>query len=222
MKKILSILLCALLAMLPAVAEAPDGAPDMGGDLYSGEQVPRDGGSEEGALVVEVNGETVKLLFDDSPLYSSVQNGLVQASYSAYGSDGDTLYVLYMLFPDTAMAGMVITPEYAVTAGEEASVVLIISSREREQYYYSSALAGTIYPAGSTFSIALDSVDPASGGTAYAGRLSATLIMMEPSGEREAGRLTIPETAFSFTIGGYAGPSAAPGATPVPEDMRKV
>ena len=127
-----------------------------------------------------------------------------------------------MLFPDTAMAGMVITPEYAVTAGEEASVVLIISSREREQYYYSSALAGTIYPAGSTFSIALDSVDPASGGTAYAGRLSATLIMMEPSGEREAGRLTIPETAFSFTIGGYAGPSAAPGATPVPEDMRKV
>lgn len=222
MKKLLSILLCALLAMLPALAEAPGIVPDVGGDTYSDGQPPRDGLSAGDGLTIEVNGETVKLQFDDSPLYSSVQNGLVQASYSAYGSDGDTLYVLYLLFPDTAQAGMVITPEYAVTAGEEASVVLIVSSRERELYYFCSAAAGTIYPAESTFSIALDSVGPAPGGTAYAGRLSATLIALDPSSQSEVARLAIPETAFSFTIAGYTGPSAAPGATPVPEDMRKV
>lgn len=222
MKRILSILLCALLAIIPALAEAPGAFPNAGGDLFSGEYAPREDGPAGEALTLEVNGESVTLMFDNSSIYSSVQNGLVQASYSAYGSDGETLYVLYMIFPDTAKPGMVITPEYSVLTGGDSSVVLIISNREREQYYFSSAMAGTLYPTDSTFSIALDSVESAADGTTYAGRLSATLISLDMVSGSEEARLTIPDTAFSFTIIGHVDPNYGPGASPVPGDMRKV
>lgn len=235
MKRMLALLLCALLAVLPAAAEAPDGAPEAGGDTYAGDGAPNAGGdtySENGApkdgdlagedLTLEVGGERVRLIYDSSPLYSFVQGGLVQASYYAYGADGDTMYLLYIVFPESAMPGMVITPEYAALTGQEGSVSLIVSSREREQYYFSSVMAGQVYPADSTFSIAIDRVDAADGGTFYAGKLSATLVSVDPLSGGDDARLTIPETDFRFTIGGYQNPGASPNATPIPGDMRKV
>lgn len=225
MKKIISMLLCALLMMLPALAEAPIDAPNAGDGLFPGDQLPRDGdnGGDAGASVtLEINGETIRLGFDDSPLYSSVQNGLVQASYSAYGADGYTMYLLYIIFPDTAKPGTVITPESAATAGNESSVVLIVSSRERELYYYSSVFSGQVYPADSTFSIAIDNIEAADNGTTYSGTLSATLICIDTAQESEIARQSIPETPFRFTIAGYRDPGAAPGNTPPAEDMRKV
>ncbi len=231
MKKLLSILLALLSLALPALAELPETTaapeptpevtPEPTPEPFNGGFAPRDGGSEQEGMTVQVNGETVRLIYDSSPMYSSVQGGLVQASYYAYGADGDTMYLMYVIFPETANAGMVITPEYAAMTGEECSVVFIISTSEREQYYFSSVAEGLVYPTDSNFTIAIDSVEGGAGGTTYAGRLSATLRCLELSGDADAA-LSIPETPFRFTVGGGRAPEAVPGGTPIPTDMRKV
>ena len=219
MKRILSMLLCLLLAALPAMAEMPEATPEP----FSGDFAPRDGGSQDETLTVEVNGENVRLIYDNSPMYSSVQGGLVQASYYAYGADGDTMYLMYIIFPETAGAGMVISPEYAAVTGEECSVVFIVSTSTREQYYFSSVAEGLVYPNDSDFSIAIASVEEGASGTTYAGKLSAKLVCLELSSGDGQSTLDIPETPFRFTIGGGSqAPQAEPGTTPVPEDMRKV
>ena len=223
MKKLISLLLALLLAVLPALAEAPElpeATPQP--EPFSGDYAPRDGGSEQETMTVQVNGETVQLIYDNSPMYSSVQGGLVQASYYAYGADGDTMYLMYIIFPETAGAGMVITPEYAAITGEECSVVFIVSTSQREQYYFSSVAEGLVYPTDSSFSIAIDSVEGGAAGTTYAGKLSARLVCLEMSNDGAAATLSIPETAFRFTIAGGQAPVMEPGASPIPEDMRKV
>lgn len=222
MKRILALLLCALLAALPVLAEAPEAtkAPEEG--LYGVDFAPRDGGLYGEDFILEINGESVRLKFDDSPLYSSIQRGLVQASYYAYGADGDTMYIMYMLFPDTAGPGMVLTPDYAALTGEECSVVVIVSTRERELYYFSSAAQGYVYPTDSDFSIAIDTIESTENGITYAGTLSASLVCMEMSSSDPLSRLTIPQTSFNFTIGGGKSENSAPGNAPLTDDMRKV
>lgn len=228
MKSILSFALCALLIALgPLVlAEAPiDGLIDsLPGE--PGDQVPPRGDAEASTgITLTVNGETVRLAYDASPQYSSIQGGNVQASYYAYGADGKTLYELYLTFPDTARAGMVITPEYAAMTNEESSVVLIVSKDSLETYYFSSLLDGSVYPVGSGFTIAIDSVGDEAGMISYAGTLSANLIALDMASGEVAATLDIPSTPFSFTVSGQLSaplPDDGPRATPQPEDMRKV
>lgn len=219
MKKLLPVLLCLLLALIPALAEEIEATPE---PEPFGDFSPRDGGMEQETFTLQVGDETVRLIYDESPMYSSIQSGLVQASYYAYGADGDTMYLMYIIFPDTAGAGMVLTPEYAAMTGEECSVVFIISTSERELYYFSSVAAGLVYPTGSDFSIAIDSVEGSALGTAYAGKLSAELVCMELPSDDSAATLSIPETPFSFTIAGGQAPRVEPAGTSVPGDMRKV
>ena len=73
MKKILAIILCALLAGLGALslAEAPfDNLFDtLPGEPGSETPPHRDDGSSEG-IMLQVNGESVKLAYDASPQYS--------------------------------------------------------------------------------------------------------------------------------------------------------
>lgn len=228
MKRILSTALCALLIALGALAlaEAPfDGLFDsLPGE--PGDQTPPRGDVEASdGIALTVDGETVQLAYDASPQYSSIQRGLVQASYYAYGADGKTLYELYLTFPETARAGMVITPEYAAMTNEESSVVLIVSKDSLETYYFSSLLDGSVYPVGSGFSIALESVSDTGGMVSYTGTLSANLIALDMASGDVAATLEIPATPFSFTVSGQLSaplPDVSPRPTAQPEDLRRV
>jgi hypothetical protein len=227
MKRTVAIVLCALLMALAAMAlaEAPlDGLFDNLAIEPGNSAPPRDGIESADGITLTVNGETVQLAYDASPQYSSIQGGLVQASYYAYGADGKTLYELYLTFPETARAGMVITPEYAAMTNEESSMVLIVSRDSIETYYFSSLLDGSVYPAGSSFSIAIDSVGDKGGMVSYAGTLSANLIALDMASGEVAATLEIPATPFSFTISGQLSSPLpdAPEPTPMAEDLKKV
>lgn len=227
MKKNVAILLCAILMALGAMAlaEAPlDGLFDSL-PVDPGSSAPPRGDVGTGdSITLTVNGETVQLAYDASPQYSSIRGGLVQASYYAYGADGKTLYELYLTFPETARAGMVITPEYAAMTNEESSMVLIVSKDSLETYYFSSLLDGNVYPVGSSFSIAIDSVGDESGMVSYAGTLSANLIALDMASGEVAATLEIPATPFSFTVSGQLSSPLpnVPEATPMPDDLKKV
>jgi len=228
MKKAVAIVLCALLIALGAMAlaEAPFGGlfDSLPGEPGSDTPPRGDVGASDG-ITLTVDGETVQLAYDASPQYSSIQGGLVQASYYAYGADGKTLYELYITFPETTRAGMVITPEYAAMTNEESSVVLIVSKDSLETYYFSSLLDGSVYPTGSGFTIAIDSVGDEDGMVSYAGTLSANLIALDMASGDVMATLEIPSTPFSFTVSGQLSsplPNDEPQTTPQQEDLRKV
>ena len=227
MKRTVAIVLCALLMALGAMAlaESPFGGlfDNLPGEPGS-DTPPRGDVDASDSITIAVDGETVRLAYDASPQYSSIQGGLVQASYYAYGADGKTLYELYITFPETARAGMVITPEYAAMTNEESSVVLIASRDSLETYYFSSVLDGSVYPAGSGFSITIDSVSEAGGMVSYAGTLSASLVALDMISGEVSSTLDIPATPFSFTLSGQLSAPLpdAPEATPMPEDLKKV
>ena len=224
MNRIIALLIVALLAALPALAEGASDDPfGAFADERPVETDPRSDAASDESFPLTVGGETVRLGFDASPLYSSVQGGTVQASYYAYGSDGVTLYELYICFPDTAKPGMVITPEYGLMTGEDSSVSLIVSTNAKDQTYYFSSLAdGVVYPVDSTFSVSIDGIEESGGETTYSGRLSATLIALDMISGATAATLEIPETPFRFTLGGSSQQRNVPASTPVPSDMRKV
>ena len=227
MKKIVAIFLCALLAVLGTVApaESPiDGLFDILPGEPGSETPPRGDGDNAEGIALQVDGESVFLTYDASPQYSSIQGGLVQASYYARSADGKTLYEMYLTFPETARAGMVITPEYASLTNEESSVVLIVSRDSVERYYFSSLLDGSVYPQASGFTIAFDSVSPEGGSVSYAGTLSANLIALDMASGDVADTLEIPDTPFRFTVSGQLSAPLpdAPKPTGEPEDMRKV
>ncbi len=229
MKKLIALLLCALLAALPALALAESPFEDLIGDLIddfpderSDDESPRGDAGSGDTFPLNVNGETIPLVYDPTPQYSSIQGGLVQASYFAYGADGVTLYELYIIFPDTAKAGMVITPEYAAMTDEESSVVLIVSGTGEERYYTASLMDGNVYPAGSNFTIAIEDVRESASATTYSGKMSASLVALDVSSGEPAATLSIPETPFSFTVGGSSTRHVSPSATEAPADLKKV
>ena len=216
MKKLIVLLICALLAFTTVLAE---------GDPFDQfeTQGPDDDMAKEDGITLELNGESICLAFDPSPQYSNVQDGMVQASYYAYGQDGVTMYEMYISFPQTARAGMIITPEYEAITNGDASVSLVISKTKTDQVYYFSSLAdGLVYPMGSTFSIAIDSITDTDQGACYAGTFSATLIALDLRSGDELATLAIPETPFSFTLGDVLAPSPSPRPESDLNDMRKV
>ncbi len=228
MKKLIALLICALLAALSMFAGAESPFDNLIEDIYddysgdrSGQTEPRDDGSGE-AIDLVIDGVSVRLAFDPTPQYSSIQGGLVQASYYAYGADGVTLYELYIIFPDTARAGMIITPEYAAMTGEESSVVLIVSNSGEERYYTASLMDGKVYPTGSNFTISIEDIIDHASGTTFSGKLSATLVAVDVASGEASMTLNIPETAFSFTIGESQDRHANPSPSNPPSDLKKV
>lgn len=218
MKKLIATLLAALIALALSVAlsENPmDPLPNLDGHASTGETIE---------IVIE--GQKVSLEFDASPQYSSVADGLVQASYYKYSDDGTRLWELYIIFPDTAQPGMLITPDYAALTGEDSSVVLIASDTDtqREQYYFSSLMGGSVYPEGSDYAIVLDDIATSGDATTYSGKLSATLIALDMASGEVEDTLVIDETPFRFTLGGGADEDRHidPLPTSLPDDMRKV
>ena len=223
MKKIIAMLICAVLAILPTLAlceesfDNPFGIDP--GEFPEVSQPPADSGE---SITLTIDGETVRLVYDASPQYSTVQDGVIQVSFYAYGSDNNTLYELYLSLPETVRPGMVITPEYAAMTNEESSVVLIVSQGSQEVYYFASLMDGSVYPTGSDFSITIDSITDADGGARYAGTLSASLVALDMASGDVTATLNIPETPFSFTLGGVHAPEGGPAATPIPDDLKKV
>lgn len=238
MNKLIAIVL-ALLSLTWALAEEPEVTPEPQADLETvapqetalPEALPpmdlpeRAPNADEG-IELEIDGERVTLAFDASAQYSSIEDGLVQASFYAYSEDGAKLYELFLIFPDTAQGGMVITPDYAALTGTESSVVLIVSdtATQQEVYYFSSLMAGTTYPENSDFAIAIDDVYEIEGATTFSGKLSATLVALDMATGEAQDTLEIAGTPFRFTLGGDAGERHdAPVPTPKPrdDDMRK-
>ena len=227
MKKLWIILLLTLALSIPALAEsAPEKTTPEPTNGPADTLSPRAKAPSDSAITLDLDGERIELPFDDSPQYSSVDNGVVQASFYAYSPDGSLLYELYIVFPESVRPGDVVTPQYALQTSEETSVVLIVSDvkSEQELYYMAGIMGGSPYPERSDFSISIQGVEPAQGGTAYSGSLSAELVALDISSGSVIDALSISDAAFSFTIGGAPQErhTAEPLPTALPSDMRKV
>lgn len=233
MKKLIALLIAALMALLPALAEATDAepapteAPAPVPNAPTNEDSPNPFGNipertpaNGQGIEIEVGGEKVMLDFDPSEQYSSIDGGLVQASFYSYSADGAKLYELYVIFPDSAQAGSVIVPD---AAHPESSVVLIVSdlNTQEEQYYFSSIMNDTVYPEGSDFAIAVDDVQVDGGASTYTGRLTATLIALDMATGEANDALQIDDTPFEFTIGSTGERHADPLPTEAPKEMVK-
>ncbi len=225
MKKLSILLLVALALSAVALGEAPLPTPLPDADAPHWEDVlPRADAPDGQSITLDIGGEQVTLPFDDSPQYSKIEGGTVQASFYAYSADGSMLYELYIVFPDTAVPGDTITPYSA----SDSSVVLIVTDirADREEYFFSSATGGLVYPENSDFRIVLDSAEVSEGVSAYCGRMSASLVALDMATGEPTATLDLPETEFSFTIGG-AKPEPQterhvdPLPTALPDDLRK-
>lgn len=221
MKKLSILLLAALMLSLGALGEAP--LPTLEPNLppQAEELAPRADGQ---SITLNIDGEQIALPFDDSPQYSKIEGGTVQASFYAYSADGSMLYELYLVFPDAAMPGDAITPLSAT----DSSVVLIVTdiASDLEAYYFSSGTGGMVYPENTDFNIIIDSVESANGVLAYSGRMSATLAALDMATGETLATLNVPEAAFAFAIG-QAEPEpqterhTTPLPTALPDDLRK-
>ena len=211
MKKLIAILL-ALMALATALAEVPiEPLPSLDTHETNGETIE-----------IVIDGQRVALDFDASPQYSSVSDGLVQASFYKYSDDGATLWELYLVFPETVQPGMVITPDYSNLTSEESSVVLIASdtNTQKETYYFASIMAGSVYPEGSYFTISFDDIARSGGSVTYSGRLSANLVALDMASGAVQDTLLIEETRFSFTLSDVPDERhSEPLPTVLPDDM---
>ena len=234
MKKLIALLMIALLALTPAMAEwtGTETTPEPPMEIIPVEpeqELPQELPDREQPtgeyIELVINGERVTLDFDSSDQYSSIQNGVVQASFFAYSQDKTMLFELYMIFPETAKPGMVITPDYSALISEESSVVLIVSDVQTQQevYYFSSLMDGTVYPENSSYAIAIDDILEIDGATSFSGRLAATLISLDMTTGEALAVFDIAETPFRFTIGEGEERHEDPKPTEAPrnDDMRK-
>lgn len=215
------IALTMLMAALLALSALAEGMP---GFEFIDPFEDRDGAEPQAeagnnGIQLDIGGKRLTLDFDPSPEYSSIQNGLVQASFYAYGDDSATLYELYLVFPETVQSGMVISPDYAALTGEECSVALILSENDEETYYYSGLMDGVVYPGGSDFDITFDAISE----NRYSGTLTATLIALDLASGTVKDTLNITSAPFSFTLDGDSSARhTEPLPTPEPKDLRKV
>ena len=174
------------------------------------------------SVYVNLPGLSILLDFDPTPEFSYTNNGVIQASFYAYGPDGDHLYEMYMIFPETVSSGSVFTPESALQAGLlECSVVMLISTQTTEDLYVAGQYANEHYPAGTNYTIRFDSVADTAGGKLFSGTLSATMQGEDINNAPISEMLTITDAPFSFTMpsntpsGNYS-QTPVPGATPAP------
>lgn len=196
MKKLLALLLCALLLM-PAALAADSRAQD----------------NSEGIEIV-LFGERIFLDFDSSPEYTTVEDGMITASFYTYGPDEASLYELYLSFPETVQAGDVISPSYAIqNDAPDCSVSLIYSTEETEQYYIAGQLGEIVYPDGSDYAIRFDDVARGDTGIVFSGVLNAVLVLVDLNSGLSGDVVKLEDAHFTFTLS--TGP-AIPRATAKP------
>jgi hypothetical protein len=156
--------------------------------------------AEGDALEISIHGRDLSLEFDPSTDYSFINNGMAQASFYAYVNDTDLLYELYMVFPSDVQAGTRITPESLNEEENSTSIVLIESTNDTESYYLASQVYGTLYPAGSHYTIAIDSVFDSNNERRYSGHLTAAVIELNMENGTTGDTCTIDNVPFSFSL----------------------
>lgn len=223
MKKLIAILCCLLLAAFSSGAlasEIPDfpfAAPD---DKQGIDGFPSLDDAQEG-LRIEMNGESLQLDFDPATDYSSMQNGMIQASFFSFSENSDYLYELYLLFPENITAGTTISPDYALQNNLlDCSISMMVSTETNTQYYFASQMDGAVYPQGSNYALYFDEVTQSENGIYYSGTLTATIVELDYYSGLPLGSTQIVDAPFSFTMP-LDGNANSPTST-VPPDMRKV
>ncbi|NLF28612.1 MAG: hypothetical protein GX592_12005, partial [Clostridiales bacterium] len=178
------------------------------------------------SIQIELEGKTHILSYDSSPEYSNVKDGMVQASFYEYDSPENTLYELYLVFPEDVGTDTTVDPKYAIDNSRECSVMMIVSDDDTETYYISGIMDGRAYPDGSDFSIHFEFVTGFGSGASYSGTLSATLIAKDINSGANVGSMRIDSAPFSFASDGASVPHGddnreTPLPTSRPSDLRK-
>lgn len=174
MKKRLAILLCVLFLLSWTHAEtfSPTSAHTMLSDAH-----PR-AASVENGLSLRFRDETILLDFDSDPYYSYVENGTVCASF--YVETTDSLYELYLLFPETVISGQTITPSSMMQAEQYDSGIVLSHISDDEDLY---CLAGQdeygAYPDASDYSIHFESITIHENTVDYIGTFECTLVPID-------------------------------------------
>ena len=197
MKKMLAAMLCVLILIAPAsLAETfpafPTPTPDMPDfqipDFSAPEsteeplpfQIPApDSSAAAGSMRFNDGSNTVVLDFDPDPAFSIHENGYIQASFYGYSAD-DSLYELYMIYPDTVTAGDVVSSESSAAQGDpNPCIMLYITDRTDETYAVAAQDELGVYPEESHYSIQFSEVTVAGSFCTFAGTLEATLVALD-------------------------------------------
>jgi len=115
MNRFLAVLLCLVMLLCPA-AYAETAEPET------------EAHAPVGTMQLTIGSEQFTLEYDPSTEYSIYDGAYVQPSFFLYHPNADgseTLYEVYLSFPDDVMAGAVISPETCTQPGAEKSSILL-------------------------------------------------------------------------------------------------
>ncbi len=223
MKRMLLFAFCALIFALPLCASADDYtdfpfADDPFEDRNDGDlEAPNTEFSQN--IEVVIDGTPHTLAFDPSPEYSSIKDGMVQASFFEYEGEKGALYELYLIFPEDVQPDSRVDADYSIQNDKECSVVLIVSDSTSERYYVSGVMNRRLYPEGSGFSMSFDFAN----GSDFGGTLSAQLVALDLSSGSVLGTMEIENATFKFTMAGDSTERhSEPLPTEAPSDLRRV
>ena len=209
MKKTLC-LLCALIAIISAsaaLAESP--FPDL---------VPEHPGAAN-TITIELNGEKLRLDFDTSPEYSTVEDGIVDASFYTYIGD-DMLVELYLSFPLDIRQGVDITPDYSYVNSIECNVILGISTPDKEVFYFAGQMNGQGFPTGANYSVRFDAITSSGSVSTFTGSLSATMYEKDLDTGVVGESFVIDGAPFNFSISSEVAPGSTARPTAAPDTFR--
>ena len=218
----------------------------MSSDESNGENTPEPAlppvTGSSGSLTATINGESLRLNFDPSPVFSSVSNGMVQAAFYTYGDVSGNLCEFYLNFPATVRSGDAVTPDTAMQKDQDCSVMLLISNANEDHYYIASQLQNEVFPETSSYTIQFDQVEAGAEATTYSGTVTARMVSYNVATGKVGDSVSIEGASFNFTLSntpvdtdpgdipdGDSGhdfndfPPIEPFATPtLPPDYRKV
>ena len=173
----------------------------------------------QNALTGSIDGANIYLEFDASTDYSMRGEGYLLSCFFAYDAAQQNYIELYLLIPETIAAGDVITPQTAAANGAElASISLFeVYASGDETEYMSGQIVDQAYPAGSDYSIAIESAQIAEDNAIVSGKLDAIL----SDGTRT---IALSGVQFHFALStGDAAAAPQPAQTDsVPENCVKV
>lgn len=165
MKKLLALLICLILSLCPvACAETPESTPDA-------------------SLTLTLPDRTLTLEYDMDETYSYYDGAYVQPSFFVYDQNADgseTLYEVYLTFPDTVLAGSTVSPETCIQPGsEDSSILLFVTDDTQNVYSVASQANGVPYPAESDYTIHFTEVSVSGTVYTYIGAFEATMVALD-------------------------------------------
>lgn len=208
MKRLLGFLLCLVLLL------------QCGALALTGIDYPAwDGASPvRNALAGSIDGANIQLDFDASADYSMRGEGYLLACFFAYDAAQQNYIELYLMLPEDIAAGDVITPQTAARGAEYACVSLFeVYASGDETEYLSSQIADQAYPAGSSYSIAIESAQNAGDVISVSGKLDAILV-----GDVRTIALSGAQFHFELPTGGASNAPQPTQAEAIPENCVKV